>query len=300
MDTRTIKHFLALADSLHFGRASDSCHISISALSRNIRKLEQELDVLLFNRDNRSVALTAAGQKFLVYARDASAEWDVICNELANSCDYLQGQISLYSSVTAAYSILFDLLNRFRSDYPGIEIKLHTGDPEHAIGRVLAGEEHISIAARPPTLPRGISFKPVTTSPLLFIAPAKQREHNVPAKAPISNSEWAKVPLIVSESGISRERINTWFRDMDVSPRIYAQVAGNEAIVSMVSLGLGIGVVPKIVLDNSPHVDNVQILSVQPELEPYNIGLFALQKNLKNPLLNAFWSLSPSVAAESS
>lgn len=295
MNIRTLKHFQTLADTLHFGRASDSCHISISALSRNIRQLEEELGVLLFDRDNRSVALTTEGRKFLSYAREASTQWDAICNELTNSSEHLQGQISLYCSVTAAYSILFDLLNQFRNDYPGIEIKLHTGDPEHAISRVLAGNEHISIAARPSSLPRGIAFKPVTTSPLLFIAPNEEPNGSVPIQTPRSPKDWANVPMIVSEGGIARKRVDVWFRDMGVSPRIYAQVAGNEAIVSMVSLGLGIGVVPKIVLDNSPHVDSVQVLSVYPELEPYNIGLFALQKNLKNRLVNAFWNLIPTV-----
>lgn len=294
MNIRTIKHFQALADTLHFGRASDSCHISISALSRNIRQLEEELGVLLFNRDNRSVALTEEGKKFLSYAREASSQWDVICNELSNNSAYLQGQISLYCSVTAAYSILFDLLNRFRSDFPGIEIKLHTGNPEHAIGHVLSGEAHISIAAKPTALPRGIAFKPVTVSPLLFIAPIEHSDGTVPIPTPQSAEDWGTVPMIVSESGISRKRVDAWFRHKGVSPRIYAQVAGNEAIVSMVSLGLGVGVVPKIVLDNSPQIDGVQVLSVSPELEPYNIGLFALQKNLKNTAVNAFWNLIPS------
>lgn len=291
MNIRTIKHFQALADTLHFGRASDACHISISALSRNIRQLEEELGVLLFNRDNRSVALTAEGKKFLSYAREASTQWDVICNELSNSSEQLLGQISLYCSVTAAYSILYDLLNRFRSDFPGIEIKLHTGDPEHAIGRVLSGDAHISIAAKPATLPRGVAFKPVTVSPLLFIAPIQQRDGSLPVKAPLSIKDWGAVPMILSEGGISRQRVDAWFRNKGVSPRIYAQVAGNEAIVSMVSLGLGVGVVPKIVLDNSPQRDSVQVLPVSPDLEPYHIGLFALNKNLKNTAVNAFWNL---------
>ena len=185
---------------------------------------------------------------------------------------------------------MFDLLNQLRSDFPGIEIKLHTGDPEHAIGRVLSGEEHISIAARPPSLPRGVAFKPVTTSPLLFIAPAKQRDTNVPAQVPKSELEWANVPMILSEGGISRNRIDAWFRDKGVSPRIYAQVAGNEAIVSMVSLGFGVGVVPKIVLDNSPLADRVRILNIEPELKAYDVGLFALKKKLQSPLIEAFWS----------
>ncbi len=292
MNTRALKHFLALADSLHFGRASDACNISISALSRNIRQLEDELGVLLFNRDNRSVSLTTEGHTFQRYAKEATAQWDLVCNELAdNASDQLRGKVSMYCSVTASYSILFDLLNRFRQDYPGIEIKLHTGDPEHAIARILAGEEDITIAAHPRTLPRGLVFKPITVSPLLFIAPSVQSDPDVPMTLPTSPTQWGNVPMILSEGGIARQRTDTWFREMGETPRIYAQVTGNEAIVSMVSLGLGVGVVPKIVLDHSPLADRIQTWNVQPALEPYDVGLFTLKKNLKNPLVNAFWSL---------
>ena len=75
-----------------------------------------------------------------------------------------------------------------------------------------------------------------------------------------------------------------------MQPSIYAQVAGNEAIVSMVSLGFGIGVVPRIVLDNSPLVDNIRILDIRPKLKAYEVGLFALNRKLRNPVVKAFWS----------
>jgi LysR family positive regulator for ilvC len=291
MNIRILKQFLALADALHFGRASDECHISISALSRNIRHLEDELGVALFNRDNRTVVLTQEGQKFLKYARDTSRQWNLIRHELTDNTDQLSGEISLYSSVTASYSFLYELLRRFRIAYPGIEIKLRTGDPEHAIAHILDGKEDITIAARPTNLPRGVVFKPIAISPLLFIAPLEQQVPNVPNRVPLAPQEWTAIPMILSESGVSRTRVDEWFRQHDITPKIYAQVTGNEAIVSMVSLGFGIGVVPKIVLDNSPLKDRVQVLDVRPELEPYDIGLFALKKGLKNPMVEAFWSL---------
>ncbi|KPQ26292.1 MAG: LysR family transcriptional regulator, positive regulator for ilvC [Halomonas sp. HL-48] len=291
MNFKILKQFLALAETLHFGRASDECYVSISALSRNIRHLEDELGVSLFNRDNRTVALTQEGQKFLKYARDASSQWNLIRHELTDNPDQLSGEISLYGSVTASYSFLHELLRRFRIAYPIIEIKLRTGDPEHAIAHVLDGKEDLSIAAQPANLPRGLAFKSIATSPLLFIAPLEQQVPNVPTSTPTTPQEWASIPMILSESGVSRARVDEWFRQLDVSPRIYAQVTGNEAIVSMVSLGFGIGVVPKIVLDNSPLVDRIRVLDVTPELKPYDIGLFTLKKNLKNPLVDAFWRL---------
>lgn len=99
--------------------------------------------------------------------------------------------------------------------------------------------------------------------------------------------------MILAASGIARQRVDGWFDALGVTPQIYAHVAGNEAIVSMVSLGLGVGVVPKIVLDNSPHAARVQVLDVEPTLAPYDLGLFALEHHLKNPLVSAFWSLLP-------
>jgi LysR family positive regulator for ilvC len=215
----------------------------------------------------------------------------LIRHELTDNTDQLSGEISLYGSVTASYSFLYELLRRFRIAYPGIEIKLRTGDPEHAIAHILDGKEDITIAARPTNLPRGVVFKPIAISPLLFIAPLEQQVPNVPNRVPLAPQEWAAIPMILSESGVSRTRVDEWFRQHDITPKIYAQVTGNEAIVSMVSLGFGIGVVPKIVLDNSPLKDRVQVLDVKPELEPYDIGLFALKKGLKNPMVEAFWSL---------
>ena len=289
MNIRNLTHFLALADSLHFGRASESCNISISALSRNIRQLEEELGTQLFNRDNRTVALTHEGKKFQEYAREATSQWQLIRHELTDTNKQLHGELSLYCSVTASYSILSKLLESFRPDYPGIEIKLHTGDPENAIARIAAGQEDISIAAHPPALSRGVVFKHIMISPLVFIAPMTSLDIDY-SNLPTSTSPWADVPMVLSETGIARNRVDGWFKKMVISPKIYAQVEGYEAIVSMVSLGFGVGVVPKIVLDNSPLADRIQILKVKPELDPFDIGLFTSKRNLKNPLVEAFWN----------
>lgn len=291
MDLRHLKQFLALAENLHFGKASAASHVSLSALSRTIRQLESELGVDLFVRDNRSVQITPQGHAFITYARGAVSQWDAIRHQVQDEHNLLQGEVSLYCSVTAVYSLLFDLFQRFRQDYPSIEIKLHTGDPDHGIGKVISGEEDFAMAAHPNTLPRELAFKPITVSPLVFIAPIDQSNLDYSFGTPKTPQDWAQVPMILAESGLSRSRVDTWFRAMDVSPNVYAQVAGNEAIVIMVSLGLGIGVVPKIVLDNSPTLERIQILDVQPQLEAYDVGLFALKRNLKNPLVHALWDL---------
>jgi LysR family positive regulator for ilvC len=196
----------------------------------------------------------------------------------------------MYCSVTASYSFLFDLLSRFREDHPRIEIKLHTGDPDNAIARVLAGDEDIAIGARPDVLPGGLAFKPIAESPLVFIAPADKAQFAGLTKRKPDATRWSQTPMILSESGLSRRRVDRWFRKLGVAPIVYAQVAGNEAIVSMVSLGFGVGVVPQIVLDNSPLAEKVEVLKVTPALRPYEVGLFTQSKKLKSPLIAALWA----------
>jgi LysR family positive regulator for ilvC len=293
MDPRALQHFLNLADRLHFGHAAAAAHVSPSALSRSIRRLEDEVGAELFERNNRSVSLTHAGKLFLEYARQALGNWDAIRAMLMEQSGELHGEISMYCSVTASHSFLFDLLTRFRRDHPRVEIKLHTGDPEEAIGRVLAGGEDIAIGARPDRLPAGLAFRPIAVSPLLFIAAADAFEHlesGAEGRAGANASHWAGVPMILPEAGAARRRADEWFRALGTPPRIYAQVAGNEAIVSMVSLGFGVGLVPQIVLDTSPLGDTVRALELRPRLPPLEIGLLALEKRLASPLIGALWS----------
>ncbi len=288
MDHRTLQLFLSLAETLHFGRTSEACHISPSALSRSIKQLEESLGVTLFDRDNRSVRLTREGEHFQRYARETLLQWETFRDSLMKEAGELHGEISIYCSVTASYSFLFDILSEFRLTHPKIEIKLHTGDPAQGIAHVVAGQEDISIAARPDRLPTGLAFRRIAVSPLVFIRP-DQGPLQQQTQRPLKPLDWADIPMILSEEGIARDRLDDKFRQMGIKPRIYAQVAGHEAIVSMVSLGFGVGVVPKIVLDNSPLKDRVEILKSRSELGVYDVGLCALKKRLKSPLINAFW-----------
>ncbi len=287
MEYRQLQQYVTLAETLHFGRAAEQSHVSASALSRSIRQLEEQVGATLFDRDNRSVALTRHGETFLEYARDALAQWDVLRHRLQEEAGELQGEVRMYCSVTASYSFLFELLSRLRLEHPRIEIKLHTGDPENAIPNVLSGEEDIAIGARPEVMPAGLEFKPIARSPLVFIA-ATASFHELGGRP--DPAQWAATPMIVSERGLARSRVDRWFAALGIQPNIYAQVAGNEAIVSMVSLGFGVGVVPRIVLDNSPLAERVKVLNISPALEPYEVGLFTQAKKLRSPLIAAFWA----------
>ncbi len=302
MDRKTLKVFLTLAETLHFAKTSEACHMTPSALSRAIKRLEDDVGERLFIRDNRSVQLTRAGTLFIAYATESLQRWEAFQHSLERDSHSLKGELRLYCSVTASYSILSAILHRFRQKYAGIEIKLRTGDQAESISRVLAQEDDISIAARPDKLEKKLSFQMLTYSPLCFIGPAipcavLDQIHHQRAKG--EDFDWQNLPLILSEQGLARQRLNQWLKHKGIRPNIYAQVSGHEAIVSMVGLGFGVGVVPELVIQNSPLQEKIQVLNVEPQLEPFAIGLCALTQQLRSPLLKAFWTTAQELMSES-
>lgn len=292
MDTKDLQLYLSLCETLHFGQSSELMHLSASAVSRRVKAMEDEVGQRLLERDNRRVTITEAGRQFQVYARQALAQWQTFNEVVKRESELLSGEVSVYCSVTAAYSVLSDVLEPFRRRYPDIHIKLRTGDQADAINHLLNDDDDIAIAVRPDKLSSRLQFQTLTHSPLLFIYPAIHCVVEGKIRRQLGDTgslDWQDVPFIVSERGVARTRLDQWFRSQGIKPDIYAQVSGHEAIVSMVALGFGVAVVPELVLMNSPLKEKVQVLDVQPPLAPFAIGLSASAQRLENPLVRAFW-----------
>jgi LysR family positive regulator for ilvC len=133
-------------------------NISAPTLSRTIKQIEEEVGAILFNRNKRTVTLTKQGEAFICYAKTVITQWHTFKSTLNDTGQSLTGEVTLFSSVTASYSFLYDLLKKLRRNYPNIEVKLNTGDPALAVERVLKGEEDMAIAARPDDLHESLSF----------------------------------------------------------------------------------------------------------------------------------------------
>ena len=291
MDQRELQLFLHLSKTLSFAKTSAACHVAPSSLSRVIQRLEREIGRQLFERDSRRVKLTATGRTFRAYAEQTCDSWAAFKQALHNQETTLQGELSLFCSVTASYSFLDDILGRFRTRHPGIEIKLHTGDSAITLDRINSELEDLGIAALPERVPSQFSILELTKTPLVFIASSRPGLVSTDS-AGIASGSWSEIPLIISESGLVRDRVDKWFRAMKIKPEIYAQVSGHEAIVSMAGLGFGVGVVPQIVLENSPLAAKVRQIHIRHTMPPITIGLCVLKRKLSNALINAFWELA--------
>lgn len=292
MEEKLLLIFLSVADTLNFSRSSEQLHTSLSAVSRSIQRLESELGQVLFERDNRRVRLTKQGSDFRLYAQRALADWQTIKQKMNDETE-LAGEVSLFCSVTASYSILAPILESFRLSHPGVDIMMHTGDQADAIARILSGQDDLAVTGRPHSLSPRLDFLPLLESPIVLCAPAADcaARQLVDSGDPLSdNFNWSAVPFIVPERGISKIMLDEWFSHHNIIPNIYAQVAGHEAIVAMVGLGLGVGIAPELVIGASGMSDKVIPVSLRNPLPALNIGLCGLRSRLESPLVKSLWN----------
>lgn len=287
MDIRSLQLFLHLANSLHFGKTAEAMHVSPSTLSRNMQRLENLLGSKLFERDNRSVALTESGRKFQRFAQQTLENWIQLKTELNSLSGELDGELKIFCSVTAAYSHLPVILDRFRLLHPNVELKLITGDAALAMQQVSDELVDVAIAAHPEQISNRLKFVEIAKIPLSIITPVIACQ--VQQQINQNNIPWNEIPFILPEHGPARRRIDKWFKQMHIKPSIYATVAGHEAIVSMVALGLGVGIAPSVVVDNSPVRDRVLTFEKGNKIEPFELGLCCLRKRSDEPSIDAFF-----------
>lgn len=293
MDLRDLRLFVYLAEHCHFGQTATAMHISPSTLSRQIQRLEDEVGHALFIRDNRSVTLTDSGEKLKQFAQQTLLQYQQLRHSMDINSPSLSGELHLFCSVTASYSHLPPILDRFRAEHPQVEIKLTTGDPADAVQKVSSGQVDLSIAGKPESLPTSIGFTPLGLIPLVLAAPALP----CPVYRQLMDQpepNWEKIPFILPEQGPARRSLDRWLRKRRINnPIIYATVSGHEAMVSMIALGCGIAILPGVVLENSPDPlrHRVMTLEIDDLGPPLDLGVCVRRQRLHEPLIKAFWSV---------
>lgn len=286
MNLKEIKIFQHLARSLHFGKTANAHHLSPSALSRTVQRLEQDCGCALLVRNNRSVRLTDAGQKVLQFADKCLLDWQSLKHDLDRNSQILQGSIRIYCSVTASFSHLPGLLEQFHVNFPQVQTHVQTGDPGLSIERVLKQEVDAAIAVKTSDFSTELNFSLLDTIPLVMIAPAHSSLKHLDA------IDWSSQPVILPDVGPSKRRVNAWFDKRGITPNVYASIGGNEAIVSMVALGCGVAIVPDIVVENSFARHKVHQLPLD-DIEPFKLGICVLSRRCNEPIVEALMSSIP-------
>ncbi|MGK0290244.1 MAG: LysR family positive regulator for ilvC [bacterium] len=285
MDYQTLKIFLHLSTTLHFGKTSEECYLSPSTLSRMIQRLEDSVGYKLFIRNNRKVSITKEGELFKEYAHKAIVSWDNFQNKIQNQSTNLKGEIKLFCSVTACYSVLPTILQNFRKLYPEIKVKIEIGNTFNAFEKIRTNSVDVSVAVLPEIIPENILIKKITSTPLVFFTSKEMsKEH-------LKKIDWTNTPVILPQTGIMKDYALRWFQQKNIDPIIYSQVVGNEAIPALVHLGCGIGVAPKMVIENSPLLNKLYFMdNLSKNLPTLDIAVCINQKKMDSPLTQVYWN----------
>lgn len=288
MNIRDLTVFLHLCETCHFAKTASAMHITASTLSRQIQRLEDEIKQPLFSRDNRSVQLTKAGEKVKHYASQILLCHQQMQQALQVCHEQLAGEIHLFCSVTAAYSHLPNVLDRFRQAFPYIDIKITTGDAAAAVDMILSNQADLAIAGKPAILPKSVAFKKIDEISMLLLAPAQHYSIN----QAIIQSTWQKIPFLLPQYGPSRMMIDKWLKQKKITnAQIYSDVSGHEAIISMVALGCGAAILPSVVYENSAESIKKRITVYAISLAPFDLGICVQRKRIHENVVHAFWQL---------
>ncbi|HAK52781.1 MAG TPA: LysR family transcriptional regulator [Gammaproteobacteria bacterium] len=147
MNVRDLRYLAAVADSRHFGHAAQTCHVSQPTLSAQIRKLEEELGVLIFERNNKSVAITPAGSAVVAQARTALDQIDQIAVVASNYQDPMSGEFRLGMIPTIAPYLIPGFLSPLSNEFPNLDLTVSESVTAELEDKLLSHELDAAILA---------------------------------------------------------------------------------------------------------------------------------------------------------
>lgn len=287
--------FVQVADSLHFARSAKALHMSPSALTRAIQRLEEELGHALFERSKRHVVLTRAGEIYRDHARAQLAAHARLVEALSGESAAPTGELRIACTVTACHSVLPKLFARCRERYPGIHLQLSTSDAARCMQALDSDEVDLAVVPEPDRPAAQLRFVRLAYTEITLIAPTSEPE--LARRVRQGGSQWNGLPTIMPRRGLERERIEAWLAKQDAHPEIYAEVDGNEAILAMVALGCGVGIVPELVRKDSPLRGRIEQVQVKGPPRGYHVSLCAKTQTLRRRTAAALWELAPATAS---
>ncbi|MBF6986606.1 LysR family transcriptional regulator [Cupriavidus sp. IK-TO18] len=250
MDLRQLRYFVTVAEELHFGRAAQRLSMTQPPLSQQIQALEEELGVPLFVRTRRSVALTPAGAQWLPEVRRVLADAAALPGLAQRLARGELGSLSLAFVSTADYGILPDLLRRFRARHPEVQLQLREATSDVQLEALLEGAIDAGLVIRPqlPAMPPGLAYLPLVSEPLvLAVADGWRPAGGLAQDGKVSLREAASEPLIIfprRSAPAFYDIITGYYAREGLVPAIAQEAIQMQTIVSLVSAGMGVALVP--------------------------------------------------------
>ncbi|ATP55428.1 LysR family transcriptional regulator [Pedobacter ginsengisoli] len=231
MELRQLNYFVKAAEHLHFTEAAAESFVTQSTLSQQIKQLEEELGMLLFDRVGKHVRLTEAGGVFLVHAKQILLDVQKSKAAISELNNLAIGDLRI--GVTYAFSsMVLPALAPFSSKYPGIKIFIEYGTPESLEIKLKAAELDIILSFHEESDNQGLEMQPLFYSKIVMVV---SRKHSLASLKKITVAELGELELILPGKGFSsRDYVNELFRKRKITPKIKIEMNEVNSLLTLV------------------------------------------------------------------
>lgn len=288
-----IRYFMAVAEELHFRHASERLHVAQPAVSRAIRQLEDQLGVMLFNRNNRNVALTAGGEAFYRECRKAA---DILDSAGANAVRAASGETGHLAIGYVDFAINGPLpkhLSRFYKACPGVSIELVRRNSHEQLDDLISGRLDLGLLLGP-VATEGIAYRNFHQAPYVVVLP---QDHRLAELAAIPLEALANEPFVIGQPDSWRHfipQLQAYCLAAGFAPRIAQQAPNSDSIFGLIAARMGVTLYPD--GDLNHHRRGIAIRPLLNSDAKLSIELAWHHKN-SNPALKSFIGDEPEVCA---
>lgn len=242
---RTMEQFVAVAEELHFHRAAQRLNMSQPPLTSAIRKLEEDLDVMLIERSNRVLGLTPAGKAFLEHARETLCQADLAITTTQDVAAGRTGIVRLGYVGSSLYGRLPDVIRRFRAQHPNVRLELREATTASQVTALREGALDVSVLIPPLVNADDIALTPFDIDRLCLAIP---KDHPLGQRSGLTLAELADEPFVLWPMNEGRGfhlKVVRLCANAGFVPRVAQEAYGMHAVLSLVAVGSGVSVVPE-------------------------------------------------------
>ena len=241
IDLRQLEILEAVARSGSLTHAAEALNVTQPAISIQMRKLETEIGISLFEREGRGVQLTEVGEEVLNHAQRINGVLDDLRENIRHFKGVRKGVLRIAVVSTANYFIP-GYIAHFRKLHPGVTINLRVANRDNLLGMLASNESDLAITGQPPE-DSDLIARPFKENPLVVIAPP---DHPLAGKSNITPQDLAKFPFVIRESGSgTRAAMERAFREHGLECQTSCVVSSNEAVKQAVQAQLGLAIISR-------------------------------------------------------
>ncbi|MEJ5020854.1 LysR substrate-binding domain-containing protein [Ochrobactrum vermis] len=276
-------HYVAIYGG--FSRAAEALYLTQPAISDQVRKLEDEYDILLFYRHKKQVTLTESGQRLLEITHRLF-EVEKQANELlSESRAFRTGNLTIFAD--AAHHLL-GILRVFRDRYPDVKINVNTGNTDSVVRALYSYEADIGILGEVPDS-QDFEIHKLSSSPIIAFASVN---HPASKAQALTLEQLAEMPLIFREQGSkTRKKLEELAASKGIQLMPVIEAEGREAVREIVASGAGVGFVSKAEFSADMRLKAIQINSGEMFMDEAAI---CLNERSSGALIRAFMEIARS------